>query len=155
MLSPEAIQLLAQMHEEWMRQSSAISRPLETMQWAYQQICSGEDPWTGLGNFSHAWYGYAKSKREALVHEPLLRPEQETEYTRRWAAFCAASTEFLCERYNVPCPDWVHDPYYSLESPWWKIGLVDTPEIRKHFLRNLTCPLCAPQHFLHQPALSE
>ena len=29
---------------------------MQTMAWAYQQICAGEDPWTALGNFSNAWY---------------------------------------------------------------------------------------------------
>ena len=118
MLSPETIQLMAQTYEEWMHDSSVVARPLETMNWAYQRICAGEDPWTGLGNFSHAWYGYAKDKRAALVGEPLTPPEQQTEYTRRWAAFCAASTEFLCEQYAVACPAWVYESRYSLPQPW-------------------------------------
>jgi len=118
MLSPETIQLMAQTYEEWMHDSAVAARPLETMNWAYQRICTGEDPWTGLGNFSHAWYGYAKDKRAALVGEPLTPPEQQTEYTRRWAAFCAASTEFLCEQYAVPCPAWVYESRYSLPQPW-------------------------------------
>ena len=106
MLSPETIRLMAQTYEEWMQDPSALSRPLEKMRWAYQHICAGEDPWTGLGSFSHDWYGYAKGRRVALVSEPLVQPMQETEYTRRWGAFCAASVEFLCERYDIPCPDW-------------------------------------------------
>src|SRR6266571_9145089 len=85
MLSPETIRLMAQTYEEWMQDPSALSRPLETIKWAYQEICAGEDPWTGLGSFSHAWYGYAKGRRTALVSEPLVRPEPETEYTpQRW-----------------------------------------------------------------------
>ena len=74
MLSPETIRLMAQAYEEWMQDPSALSRPLETMRWAYQHICAGEDPWTGLGSFSHAWYGYAKGRRGALVSEPLVQP---------------------------------------------------------------------------------
>lgn len=93
---------------------------IQTMTRAYQQICAGEaDPWIALGNFRNAWYGYAKDIRSALVSEPLVQPEQETEHTRRWGAFCAASVEFLCERYGVPCPQWVHDPHYILATPWW------------------------------------
>src|SRR6266704_3112958 len=72
MLSPETIRLMAQTYEEWMQDPATLSRPLETMQWAYQHICAGEDPWTGLGSFSHAWYGYAKDRRAALVTEPLI-----------------------------------------------------------------------------------
>ena len=134
-MKPETIKLLAQMHEELMQASSTSSRPLETMKWAYQQICSGEDPWTGLGNFSHAWYGYAKDKRAELVNDPLIRPKKETEYTRRWGAFCAASVEFLCERYQVPCPDWVYDPYYTLETPWWHTKQADNPSIREELIK--------------------
>ncbi|QBD83368.1 hypothetical protein EPA93_04540 [Ktedonosporobacter rubrisoli] len=109
---------MVQVYEEWTQNLSHLGRPLETMTWAYQQICAGEDPWTGLGSFSHAWYGYAKDRRAALVNDPLVRPQKETEYTRRWAAFCAASVEFLCERYDVPCSDWVNDSYYQLSTPW-------------------------------------
>src|SRR5713226_8986295 len=136
MLSPETIRLMAQTYEEWMQDPSALSRPLETMTWAYQQICAGEDPWTGLGSFSHAWYGYAKGRRTALVSEPLVKPEQETEYTRRWGAFCAASVEFLCDRYQVPCPAWVRDPYYTLETPWWRTRQVDDPSMRAYLVKS-------------------
>jgi len=44
MLSPETIRLMSQTYEEWMQDPSALSRPLETMTWAYQQICAGADP---------------------------------------------------------------------------------------------------------------
>lgn len=94
-------------------------KTIQTMAWAYQQICAGEDPWTALGNFTNAWYGYAKDIRAFLVSEPLIMPEQDTEYTRHWAAFCAASIEFLCDRYGVPCPEWAYDPRYTLSTPWY------------------------------------
>lgn len=131
MFSPETIRQMAQTYEAWMQDSSMPSRALETMKWAYQQICAGKDPWTGLGSFSHAWYGYAKNQRNALVAEPLAHPEQETEYTHRWAAFCAASVEFLCERYQVLCPDWVSDPRYCLKDPWWYNLPTDTQALRE------------------------
>jgi hypothetical protein len=44
---------------------------IQTMAWAYTQICAGEDPWTALGNFTNAWYGYAKDMRATLVSEPI------------------------------------------------------------------------------------
>jgi len=108
---------------------------IETMAWAYQQICTGEDPWTALGNFTNAWYGYAKGIRATLVSEPLVRLEQETTYTHRWAAFCAASVDFLCDRYGVSCPDWVYDPYYILETPWWRTRQAHNPSMREHLLK--------------------
>ena len=89
------------------------------MAWAYQQICAGEDPWTALGNFTNAWYDYARDSRGALVSEPLGKPEADSEHTRQWGAFCAAPVEFLCDRYGVPCPEWVQEPDYSLFIPWY------------------------------------
>ena len=101
----------------------------QTMTRAYQQICGGEEPWIALGNFRNAWYGYAKDRRVALVSEPLAKPVQDTELTHRWSAFCAATVEFLCERYDVACPPWVYDPRYTLETPWWYTERADDPEI--------------------------
>jgi hypothetical protein len=63
------------------------------MKRASQQICAGEEPWIALGNFRNAWYGYAKDSRFSLVEEPLEDPGEETESTRQWQAFCAASHE--------------------------------------------------------------
>ncbi|QBD79752.1 hypothetical protein EPA93_28745 [Ktedonosporobacter rubrisoli] len=99
-----------------------MTRPhdkLQTIVRAYQQICAGEEPWIALGNFRSAWYGYAKDIREQLVCEPLMQPVEETEHTRKWAAFCAASVEFLCDRYSVACPAWTREARYRLTAPWW------------------------------------
>src|SRR5215472_15311485 len=125
----EKLKGLAQAYQEQKRRQSAQPKRPKTIKKAYNDICAGEDPWTALGNFSNAWYGYATHMRSELVSEPLIKPEQETEYTHRWAAFCAASVEFLCERYNVPCPDWVDDPYYTLFYPW--SGSYVFPEIHQ------------------------
>ena len=93
---------------------------IQTMARAYQQICAGEaDPWIAMGNFRNAWYGYAKDDRAALVKDPIAKPESDTQFTRRWGAFCAASVEFLCQCYGVPCPEWVYDSRYILTAPWW------------------------------------
>ena len=91
----------------------------QTMKWAYDQICAGGRPWTALGNFMNAWYGYATDRRANLISEPITQPEKETTHLRHWGAFCAASVEFLCERYNIPCPGWVHHPRYILSEPWY------------------------------------
>ncbi|MEO8956409.1 MAG: hypothetical protein ABI396_12540 [Ktedonobacteraceae bacterium] len=64
-----------------------MPKTMQTMAWAYQQICAGEDPWTALGNFTNAWYDYAKDIRVALVSEPLGKPEADTEHTRHWGPF--------------------------------------------------------------------
>lgn len=102
-----------------------MPKTLQTMAWAYQQICSGEDPWTALGNFTNAWYDYAKGIRTALISDPLVKPEQDTEHNRHWAAFCAASAEFLCDCYSVPCPKWVNSTDYTLPTPWYGDNVVN------------------------------
>ena len=117
-----------------------MARTLQTMARAYQQICEGEDPWTALGNFTNAWYGHAKDRRTLLVSEPLEKPEPGTEHTQRWAAFCAASIEFLCDRYGVPCPEWVHDSRYILKAPWWHTERVYNLSIRAQFLKTTPEP---------------
>ncbi len=130
-MSFETMKILAQAYRDLKSRPSRLPKKVQTMARAYNDICTGEDPWTALGNFTNAWYGYATHIRAELVSEPIARPEEETEYTHRWGAFCAASVEFLCERYNVPCPDWVYDPYYILETPWWKTPHPDDPAARE------------------------
>lgn len=78
----------------------------------------GQGLWIALGNFLNYWFEDAKDHRADLVTEPLQDAPEGEEY-RRWAAYCAASVEHLCQKYNVPCPDWVHDPKYVLAEPWY------------------------------------
>src|SRR5689334_7814635 len=94
-------------------------KTVQTMVRAYQQICDGAEPWIAPGNFRNAWYDYGKDYRSDLVREPIAEPVQHTVHNRRWGAFCAASVEFLCNAYDVPCPAWVHDSRYILMTPWW------------------------------------
>lgn len=111
-----------------------MPKTIHTMAWAYQRICAGEDPWTALGNFTNAWYDYAKDIRASLVSEPLGKPDPDTEHTRHWGAFCAAAVEFLCDRYRVPCPQWVQEPDYILSTPWYGdniINLADTAVLQR------------------------
>ncbi len=98
----------------------------QTMHLAFKEICEGEQPWIALGNFMNYWFCYAKDRREALVVEPIQEALADT-YVQRWAAFCAASVEFLCKKYTVPCPEWVHDPKYILPEPWYHLPRYDVP----------------------------
>ena len=93
--------------------------PLRTMSKAFQNICAGEGPWITLGNFLNYWFVDAKDHRYDLVSEPLPEVPAD-EYCQHWAAYCAASVEHLCTKYNVPCPQWVHDPKYILADPWYE-----------------------------------
>lgn len=103
---------------------------LQTMATAYTQICQGERPWTALGNFMHDWFGCAKDQREQLVSDPLILPEEVSQETQRWAAFIAASVEWLCQKYAVPCPAWVHNPAYVLPETWWYADGIHKPYVR-------------------------
>jgi len=86
---------------------------------AFEQICAGEREWTALGNFMNYWYAYAKDRCEELVADPLPAYDEQSLYQHRWAVFCAASVEWFCNKYHVPCPSWAHDPKYTLSKPWF------------------------------------
>lgn len=92
---------------------------LQTMSIAFQQICAGERDWTALGNFMNYWYAYAKDRREELIRDPLPAYDEQSLYQHRWAVFCAAAVEWFCDKYQVPCPEWVYDPKYMLTDPWF------------------------------------
>lgn len=110
------------------------------MSLSYQEICQGVRPWTALGNFMNDWFDYAKDRRAQLVAEPLSLPKILTTDTHRWAAFCAASVEWLCERYIVPCPTWVHNPIFCLSEPWFDSPGADRAEIRQHLIQQTPEP---------------
>ncbi len=113
---------------------------IQTMRRAYQDICAGEDPWTALGNFKNAWYDYAKDMRATLVSDPLEKPKMESEHSRHWAAFCAASVEFLCDCYRIPCPQWIQDSHYLLSTPWYGDNIVNLADIDVLQHRRKTSP---------------
>ena len=91
----------------------AIDTP-QSIKQAYQDIKNGDDPWVAIGDFSHDWYGnYPETaQRIALVSEPVEIPgEAEPVDLRQWAAFCAASVEYLCQQAAIPVPSWVYNPH--------------------------------------------
>jgi hypothetical protein len=135
----ETFRIMAQDYADRHKEPPSLPTTIDTMAFAYQRICQGEDPWTALGDFSNAWFGYAKHIRPDLVREPLGKPKQETEHNRCWAAFCAASVEYLCELHQQPCPQWVHNCSYMLETPWWYMRRTHDPEARERIL-NMTPP---------------
>lgn len=92
---------------------------LQTMRVSFQQICSGEGEWVALGNFMNYWFAYAKDRREELIADPLPAYDEQSFYQHQWAVFCAAAVEWLCNKYMVLCPSWVHDPRYKLAELWF------------------------------------
>lgn len=113
---------------------------LQTMALTYQEICRGEEPWVALGNFMNDWYDYAKKQRTDLVAEELLLPASPDREQLRWAAFCAASVEYLCDRYGIPCPSWVHRPVYRLSEPWFDALSPDKTRVRERLIRQTPEP---------------
>jgi hypothetical protein len=112
----------------------------QTMAMTYQAICQGESPWIALGNFMNEWYDYAKERRAQLITDPLTLPEEPGIDALRWAAFCAASVEWLCRRYGVPCPSWVYNPAYSLPEPWFDSPGAHKPRVRERLLQQTPEP---------------
>ena len=92
---------------------------LQTMNLSFQEICQGERPWTALGNFMNDWHEYHKDRRAELIAKPLTIPDLYTLEIHQCATFCAATTEWFCSTYGVPCPSWVYDPIYNLSEPWF------------------------------------
>jgi hypothetical protein len=91
----------------------------QTIRQAYWDIQHGDDPWVAIGNFSHAWFGNYVNQRTKLVTDPIELTSQEALttqhlYLRQWAAFCAASVEYLCLQAHMSVPEWVNDPTYVL-----------------------------------------
>jgi hypothetical protein len=113
---------------------------LQTMAVTYAQICQGERPWTALGNFMNDWFGCAKDRRAYLVLDPLPEPQEWTRETCRWAAFIAASVEWLCQKYGVTCPEWVYNPGYILPETWWCSAGAQKPQVRARLIEETPKP---------------
>ncbi len=103
---------------------------LQTMALTYAEICRGASPWVPLGNFMMDFFRNFPEQRAELVVDPIEEPtplttgleadEDHVTELHKWAVFCAASVEYLCDLYDVDCPDWVHNPLYDvLPEPWY------------------------------------
>lgn len=92
---------------------------LATFRRCYSAILARDEPWLGLGNMMHQWFGRYQDYRAELVREPLDMPKDVTPDQFRWACWCAASVEYLCHRAGLACPDWALDPTYTLAEPWY------------------------------------
>ena len=105
---------------------------LQTMHITYQEIAQGTRPWNALGDFMNYFFGYTPDQREELVREPIPEPDAQTpEELHRWAVFCAASVEYLCQKYGIPCPDWVdHPAYQALSEPWFEALGAGKPQVQ-------------------------
>jgi hypothetical protein len=117
-----------------------IQEVLQTIEVSFREICEGEDPWIPLGNFLNDFFGNYPELREELVRDPLQKPEDLTPDSNRWAVFCAATVEHLCQKYAVPCPAWVNDPAYMLAEPWYYSLGAHKPSVRERLERETPEP---------------
>ncbi len=117
-----------------------IQEALQTIEISFHEICEGEDPWIPLGNFLNDFFGNYPERREELVRDPLQKPEDLTPDDSRWAVFCAATVEHLCQKYAIPCPDWVNDPAYMLAEPWYYSLGAHKPSVRERLERETPEP---------------
>src|SRR6266567_1328104 len=83
--------------------------PLQSFARSYAQILAGDDPWLPLGNMMHQFFGSYKHLRAELVADSIQVPADATPTQFRWAVFCAASVEYLCGEYALPCPTWAQN----------------------------------------------
>jgi len=120
---------------------------LQKMALTYQEICQGEQPWVALGNFINDWFGYATDRRAQLIADPITLPASPDEEQFRWAVFCAASVEYLCHRYEIPCPSWVENDVYRLPEPWFDIPRLLTPPLRERLLQTTPEPFARRNMF--------
>src|SRR6266702_4639249 len=98
----ETFRLMAQDYADRHKEPPSLPATIDTMAYAYQRICQGEDPWTALGDFSNAWYGYAKHIRPDLIKDPLTRPERETERTRHWGLSALLLSSICVSSFSNP-----------------------------------------------------
>ena len=110
---------------------STSSVLLQTIKRSFEQILVGESPWIPLGKFMHQFFGVHKHLRSELMEESIEVPGQCTPSQFQWAVFCAASVEYLCKKYDLPCPEWALSPQYSLEDPWYYAIGADLPRVQE------------------------
>jgi hypothetical protein len=109
-----------------------ISRvQLQTFRRSFKEICAGEAPWIPLGKFMHQFFGSFSPLRPELVEESIEIPDKCSPEQFQWAVFCAASVEYLCQKYNLVCPDWALSPRYFLENPWYYALGADIPRVQE------------------------
>ena len=91
-------------------------------------VAQPEFPWVAIGDFLDEWRRSEREDRLALVEgtiasrDTIAQPAATTEealFFQRWAAFCAATVEWLCWQSELPWPSWTGREEYHLQAPWF------------------------------------
>jgi len=133
----------------------------QKMTLTYQEISHRAQPWVDLGNFMNDWFDYEKDRRDELVATPLSLSETVSDETFRWVVFCAASVEYLCECYGVPCPSWVYNSAYCLPEAWFDSPMAHKPQVRERLIQQTPEPFtkrniyCGNRMFANKYELAE
>jgi hypothetical protein len=80
------------------------------------RIEAGVDPWIAYRDFVEDWT-YIPSARAEIANAAPRRTKVSA--LLPWAALLAATVEALCERDNLPAPEWIFDPAFHLAEPWY------------------------------------
>ena len=113
---------------------------LQTMKETFQEIACGERPWNAIGDFINYFFCYASDQREDLVKDPIEEPADIAPELHQWAVFCAAAVEYLCQKYDLTCPDWAQKPTTTLLEPWF-MGLgAKKPHVQERLKRETPEP---------------
>lgn len=134
---------------------------LQTIQASYKEICAGEDPWIPLGNFMNDFFGNFTEQRLELVTDPIQEPDEATPELQQWAIFCAATVEYLCQKYEVACPEWVNRLECTLAEPWYYSLGAHKPQVRERLTRQTPEPFsrrnifCGNRMFVNKYELAE
>lgn len=86
-----------------------------------EEVSKGKDSALLLGTFLDFFYSKETSskEREKLVEE---EPESYSNVSQEYYASIAATVHNICEKYDVPRPEWIMKDKYFLKEPYFGIG---------------------------------
>lgn len=81
----------------------------------FERILAGTTPWVAVGDFLDDWRRMAVRSKPGLMAEPIADAGEDLE-RQRWAAFLAATVEWLCWQGKLPFPAWTSKQEYLLRD---------------------------------------